>query len=367
VSPTCKYKELFLTIRAKVVQAWQRLTKRERPIIRDKSIRSGIAVCRFRCKIIMGLVQGKSPSLLAAGGSCAASQVYRVAHLVLEEGLRGLADKREDNGEHEVDARYESELLTIVAGSPQDHGYLRPTWTQELLILVLAQRLGVTISVTTMSRLLRRHRVRLGRPKPTVDCPWAEARKRRKLRRIRRLIRDVGPDEVVVYADEVDIHLNPKIGPDWRLRGQQEEAPTPGQNQKRYLAGALDARTGRLTWVQGLRKTSLLFLELLYHLVTRTYRIARRIHVILDNYGIHDSLQVRLALATEQGRRLKFPFLPPYCPDHNRIERIWEDLHANVTRNHRGQTMEQLMEQVKIYLDTRNKRGHHCYPQATAV
>jgi hypothetical protein len=250
----------------------------------------------------MGLVQGKTPTGLAAGGLSAASQVYRVAHRFLEEGLRGMADKREDNGEHEIDARYESELLTIVAGSPQGYGYLRPTWTQELLILVLAKRSGVAVSVTTMSGLLRRHRVRLSRPKPIVGCPWDEARRDRKLRRIRRLVRDVGPDEVVVYVDEVDIHLNPEIGPDRMLRGQQKEALTPGQNEKRYLAGALGVQTGRLTWVEGRRKTSLLFLELLYHLATRTYRDARRIHVILDIYGVHDSLQVRLALATEQRR-----------------------------------------------------------------
>ena len=242
---------------------------------------------------------------------------------------------------------------------------MRPTWTQELLTLVLAQRTGVTISVATMSRLLKRHRVRLGRPKPNVECPWEKARRLRRLRRIRRLLRDAGPDEVVLYVDEVDIHLNPKIGLDWMLRGQQKEAPTPGKNEKRYLAGALDVRTGKLTWVEGPRKTSLLFLQLLYRLVTRTYRSARVIHVILDNYGIHDSLQVRLALATVKGR-VKFHFLPPYCPDHNRIERVWQDLHANVTRNHRCRTMEQLMEQVRIYLKARNKRGRHCYPRAEA-
>jgi transposase len=355
-----------MTIRAKVVQAWQGLTRRERSIIRKKGMRSGDAVCRFRCKIILGLVQGKSPSRLASGGLCAESQAYRVAHLFLAQGLRGMADKREDNGEHKVNARYVSELLTAVAGSPQSHGYLRPTWTQELLILVLAERTGVTISLTTMSRLLKRHRVRLGRPKPIVECPWKKARRDRKLRQIERLVRDLGPDEVAVYADEVDIHLNPKIGPDWMLRGQQKQAVTPGQNEKRYLAGVLDARTGKLTWVEGLRKTSLLFLQLLYRLVTRTYRTARKIHVILDNYGIHDSLQVQLALATLNGR-VEFHFLPPYCPDHNRIERIWEDLHANVTRNHRCRTMEELMAQVKIYLKARNKRRCHCYPRAMAV
>ena len=58
----------------------------------------------------------------------------------------------------------------------------------------------------------------------------------RRLAWIRRLIRNLGPDEVAVYEDEVDIHLNPKIGLDWMLQGQQKEVLTPGQNQKRYLA-----------------------------------------------------------------------------------------------------------------------------------
>lgn len=354
-----------MTIRAKVVQAWQRLTKRLRQIIRNKGARSGDGVCRFRCKIIMGLVRGKTPTQLATGGLCALSQVYRVAHLFLAEGLAGLADKREDNGDSKVDARYASELLAVVAGSPQDHGYLRPTWTQELLVRVLAQRTSVAISVATMSRLLKRHKVRLGRPKPIVLCPWEKERRDRKLRRIKRLVRDAGPDEVVLYLDEVDIHLNPKIGLDWMLQGQQKTALTPGQNEKRYLAGALDARTKRLIWVEGERKTSLLFLRLLYRLVSRTYRAARVIHVILDNYGIHSSQQVRLAMATVKGR-VKLHFLPPYCPDHNRIERVWQDLHANVTRNHRCGTMEELMGQVKAYLVARNKRGKHCYPKAAA-
>src|SRR3954452_18623833 len=112
---TCERKELWMSVRVRVVQAYQRLTKRQRQIIRNKSSRSGDAVSRFRCKIIMGLVQGKTPSQLAAGGLCAASQAYRAAHRFLEEGLPGLADKREDNGAPKVDARYAAELLSIVA------------------------------------------------------------------------------------------------------------------------------------------------------------------------------------------------------------------------------------------------------------
>ena len=50
----------------------------------------------------------------------------------------------------------------------------------------------------------------------------------------------------VFYQDEVNIDLNPKIGADWMLKGQQKRIATSGQNQKHYLAGALHSGTGRV-------------------------------------------------------------------------------------------------------------------------
>ena len=67
---------------------------------------------------------------------------------------------------------------------------------------------------------------------------------------------------------------------------------------------------------------------------------AKRIHVILDNYRIHSSGEARRAL--RQLGSIQLHFLPPYSPDHNRIERLWQNLHANVTRNHKNKTLESL-------------------------
>jgi transposase len=287
--------------------------------------------------------------------------VYRVAGRFLAGGLAGLADRREDNGRPKITPAYQAELLRLVERSPQEFGYRRPTWTQELLILVLAERVEVAVSAAAMSRLLGRLGIGLRRPKPVVRCPWKEARRRRRLRQIERLVMHLPADEVVLYVDEVDIHLNPKIGPDWMKRGRQKEVLPPGCNAKCYLAGAWDPKARRLTYVEGERKNSLLFLELLYKLVTKTYPGAQRVHIILDNYGIHNSLQVRLALKSEAAARLELHFLPPYCPDHNRIERIWKDLHDNVTRNHRCASMEELMAEVRCYLAARNRCRRHRY------
>jgi transposase len=349
-----------MNVRRKVQQTWQALSSRERRILRAFAKGSLDAGLRCRCKIVLSMVRGESPTRIAEGGLSSESQVYRVARRFIDEGPAGLADRREDNGEAKVTEEYEAELIEVVGKSPRNYGYRRPTWTQELLLLVLARRTGVRISCTTMSRVLKRLRIRLGRPKPIVGCPWKKARKTRRLRTLTRLIETLPKDEVVVYVDEVDIHLNPKIGPDWMLRGTQKTVLTPGKNEKRYLAGALNARTGQLTWVEGERKTSLLFIWQLWYLIQRDYPKAKRIHLILDNYRIHSSRQVELVLA-KLGDRVQLHFLPPYCPDHNRIERVWRDLHANVTRNHQCRTMNELMKEVRWYLRKRDKELRRSY------
>jgi len=54
--------------------------------------------------------------------------------------------------------------------------------------------------------------------------------------------------------------------------------------------------------------------------LAKRYANAKRIHVILDNYGIHSRHETCRAL--RQLGRIQLHFLPPYSPDHNRIERF---------------------------------------------
>jgi transposase len=310
---------------------------------------------KTRYQIVWNVAEGRSVKQVANTLNVAESTVRRVVGRFASEGEAGLVDRREENGARKLDEEYLGRLYQVVASSPEDFGWRRPTWTRELLVKTMRRETGIRIHVGTMSRALRAIGARRGTPKPTVRSPWSERAKRRRLREIRRLIEQLPEDEVAVYEDEVDIHLNPKIGLDWMVRGQQKQVLTPGKNVKRYLAGAMNANTGELIWAEGERKTSLLFLHLLWALVTH-YPQAKKIHVILDNYSIHRTQQVEVSLATEAGQRLHLHFLPPYCPDDNKIERIWQDLHANVTRNHTRRTMPELMTRVRSYMRTRNRQ-----------
>ena len=312
-----------------------------------------IALVRLRYLIVFNLWHGRSPREIEPILHVHNTTVYRVAQRFRERGEASLWDGREDNGAGKLSEAYLGILNDVVRSNPQDHGWRRPTWTRELLVETMVRKTGVRIHVATMSRALALIKARRGKPRPRVQCPWHPAVKTRRLNQIAQLVATLPPNEVAVYEDEVDVHLNPKNGLDWMGLGQQKEVMTPGQNEKRYLAGALDVRTREIHWVEALKKDAWLFMDLLKKL-TVVYP-AQVIHVILDNYKIHSSHVIGIALANFASR-VRLHFLPPYCPDYNRIERVWQDLHSQVTRNHQCPNMTTLMAQVRYYLRKRNRR-----------
>ncbi len=324
-----------------------RLKRPARRRVQKLDHRSRSADQRIRCRVVLKVAAGLSRNAAARELGCAPSTAVRIVARFQVEREAALLDRRIENGTRKIDPDVRGGVCEILEGTPQDHGFTRPTWTLEILRAVVEAVLGVVLSLGSLWTMLRRLRVRWGRPRPVVACPWRAARRQRRIAALKRLAATVS-DAVVVLADEVDIHLNPKIGPDWMLPGRQRLVVTPGNNEKRYLAGAYEPRHERLVYVAGERKTSWLFLHLLRALL-ESYRSARTIHVILDNFVIHKSRVTRAWLAA-CGERLRLHFLPPYCPNENRIERLWLGLHANVTRNHREKSMRALMTRVHGYL-----------------
>lgn len=336
------------------------LNKAARRRLRDKARRTTDARLRTRYLIVVLSAEGMDRPRIASALNCDVATITKVRRRWLDEGKAGLIDRREDNGERKADDRYARTLLGVVARPSTDFGHRRPTWTLRLLITTMKKRTGVEISPSRMSRLLKSLRVRPKSPKPLAPCPWSENARKRRVKRLHRLIASLPEDEACVWEDETDIDLNPRLGKDWMPPGVRRSVMTPGKNVKRQLAAAMEARTDVATWVEGTKKDSGLFIALMKKLLTR-YADTRLIHVILDNYGIHASKRTKAWLA-ERGGRIRLHFLPPYCPDDNRIEvALWRQMHAEVTYHHREETIEDLMAQVRSWLIRRSRRilrGH---------
>lgn len=82
------------------------------------------------------------------------------------------------------------------------------------------------------------------------------------------------------------------------------------------------------------------------------YRGYHKIHVICDNACFHTarrSKKVREYLA-QWGHRIVLHYLPKYAPETNPIERVWWHMHDEVTRNHHGFDIVQLVGLVMQWL-----------------
>ena len=141
----------------------------------------------------------------------------------------------------------------------------------------------------------------------------------------------------------------PKVGYQWMPKGTQVEVMTPGTNEKRYLAGALNLSTGTTAHCVWYRKTTGLFLDLLATL-DRAYpaRAFTRLSVVVDNAKIHHAQEVAKWVATHP--RFELLYLPTYCPRANPIERAFGDVHDKCTRNHTRKRMWHLVQDVKQHL-----------------
>ena len=236
-------------------------------------------------------------------------------------------------------------LPLLVQRSPKDFGWLRSRWSTELLSRIINQIFNLTLHSTTLHRYLKRAGIVWRRAAPTLKIrdPLYEE----KQLAIEQALSEAPAEHPVFYQDEVDIDLNPKIGADWMPKGQQKRIATPGQNQKHYLAGALLSGTGKIHYVSGSSKSSDLFINLLEALRC-TYRRAKTITLVLDNYVIHKSRKVERWL----GKNTKFRllFLPVYSPWLNPIELLWLSLHETITRNHQCRYMWQLLRQVNQFM-----------------
>jgi transposase len=243
-------------------------------------------------------------------------------------------------------------VLTL---SPTDFRFARSRWSCEAVAVLLREDFRVTVGRETVRRWLRAAELVWRRPRPTIrpKDPDREA----KLRSLRALLKSLPADETAVFMDEVDVNLNPKVGSMWMLRGEQAVVETPGTNEKRYIAGSIHWRTGRVILTEGRPKEGRSAALFLRHLddLRRAFRHYKVVHVICDNARTHKpdkSKAVRAYLAAWAGR-VVVHYLPTYAPDTNPVERVWWRLHEAVTRNHRCHTLGELLDLTFDWFETR--------------
>jgi putative transposase len=185
----------------------------------------------------------------------------------------------------------------LLKAAPRAYGWCRTRWSCATLAATLQAQHGIEVSAETVRRWL--HEMGGVWKRTKLVAKDDDPHRIERLARIRFHSKNLQAHEVMVFADELDMHLLPKVGAAWMPQGTQEEILTPGTNEKHYLAGALHLATGKVLYCLGPHKTDGLFRDLL-SLLDSTYPApgVTRISVVVDNYCIHKAKAVAQWLAS---------------------------------------------------------------------
>lgn len=204
-------------------------------------------------------------------------------------------------------------------------------WTVPRLVAHLAAH-GEPVSARTVRRLLHHlaARWRRGRlvAKGDPDRPAVLERLAAGLLAAHLAAQRAGRRLAVLFEDEADLALLAHAGYSWQLPDQPATIPTPGQNQKVGLFGALSL-DGESIVTEAPRKTAVALTQHLEQIVARFPDA--ELAIIMDNVGIHHAKATRAWLAAHP--QVHPLFLPRYSPNDNAQERVWGWLREAVCRN----------------------------------
>jgi len=152
-----------------------------------------------------------------------------------------------------------------------------------------------------------------------------------------------------LFADSAELSLMPTITRCWTKIGQQRLILTPGvRAQKRWNWGAVNVLTGQTVHIVHERRNNIGFRRLLAA-ISRHFQMAqqpqRKVILYVDNDKAHDAKVVRQLLA-KYAHRIQLEWLPPYTPEMNPQEDIWQHMRRRVTHNHYFENMDSLLEAV---------------------
>lgn len=176
-----------------------------------------------------------------------------------------------------------------------------------------------------------------------------------KVRRLKRYLRQAARDPehvVLVFLDEMGYSVWPEAAADWCAAAPTEPPLADRQKSPNGLwrmAGALNAITGQVTYVDGYIVGRAKVIEL-YRRLVQTYPQVKKIYVVQDNWSIHTHPDVLEALQAYP--QIKPVWLPTYAPWLNPIEKLWRWLRQDILKLHRLAGDKQgLRQRVNDFLD----------------
>ena len=267
------------------------------------------------------LEDGEKPrDVMDSLGLCRTS-IYPWLRRCQEQGLEALVEKIAQGPEPKLTDKQRQQVRRWIIGKdPRQHGFDFGLWTRRIVQTLVQEKMGVGLCLTSVGKLLASLEITPQKPvrRAYERDPLAVARwQAQEYPKLKQKAKKLGA--MIFFLDEAGFQSDPPLGRTYGLKGHTPVVASSGQRQSINVISAVNAAGA--FWAA--TYTGKLDAEA-FAVFLRNFMKGRRtkVFLVVDGHPAHKANLVKAYIAELQGR-LELHFLPPYAPDLNPDEFVW--------------------------------------------
>ncbi|MBD3885479.1 IS630 family transposase [Phormidium tenue FACHB-886] len=309
----------------------------------------------LRYRVVNAVENGMSKSEAARVFQVSRTAVHYWTKAVDEQGAKALKSKKRGRRHSSRLAPHQAATTVrlLTKKCPDQLGLPFALWTRESVGQLLEQRYGVSVSVWTVGRYLKRWGLTPQKPlrrayeqDPKAVKQWLAV----DYPAIVKLAKQEGAQ--IHWGDEMGLRADDQTGRSYSKRGQTPVVPGTGQ---RFGCNLISTLTNHGTLYFKLFSQNFngdVMLDFLRRLIRQ---IPQKVFLIVDKHPVHLSAKVNRWLE-QHADRIRMFLLPSYSPELNPDELLNHDVKANAVGRKRAKTKGEMMENVRRHLRRRQRQ-----------
>jgi transposase len=301
----------------------------------------------IRIRAVESVQAGESPEVVIRALGFTRACIYNWLAMYRSGGWGALKAKAISGRPKKISGEQMQWLYSTVVGkSPLQFRFEFALWTRGMLQVLLRERFGLKLSLSSMGRLLAQLGLSCQRPlwrayqqDPQRVQQWRE----QEFPAIQAMAKRAGAD--IFFGDEAGIRSDYHAGTTWGVRGKTPVVAATGQRYSFNMISAVSARGMLRFMVLKGRVNGPQYIEFLKRMM---HNAPRPVFLILDGHPVHKSRAVKAFAASTHGR-LQLFYLPPYSPELNPDEQVW----SHVKHHGVGRTLLEGAEHLKRFVRSR--------------
>jgi len=283
----------------------------------------------LRKRAVRSVQDNQSPEIVAKALGIDRRTLYGWLARYRNGGWDALDAKKRGGRPPKLDAKAIKWIYqTVTMKNPLQLKFTFALWTAKMIGEVIYRQFGVKLSKASVCRLLTQLGLTPQRPvwrayqqKPEEVQKWLNE----EYPRIKNLARRLKAQ--IFFGDEAGVRSDHHAGTTWAVKGKTPVVSTTGARFSLNIVSAVSAQGEfRFMTVKG-RVGAPVFIDFIKRLL---HGAERMIFLVVDGHPTHKAKSVLKFVESEPiKKRFRLFYLPPYSPELNPDERVWNDLKNN--------------------------------------